>query len=83
MTTQVEHVADWFYRDIPDLRLLCIDPELLTSTLRYEPSADAFAGEVPHVYGPIDVEAVVKVVPWERGADGFELPDEIHDYLDG
>ena len=81
--TQVEHVADWFYRDVPDLVLLCIDPHRLTSTLRWEPSADSFAGDFPHVYGPIDVEAVLDVVPWARGAEGFELPESIRRMLDG
>ena len=81
--TQVTHVADWFYRDVPDLVLLCIDPHRLTSALRWEPSADNFAGDFPHVYGPIDVEAVTKVVPWQRGDDGFELPNEIRHLLDG
>ena len=83
LPTQVTHVADWFYRDIPDLVLLCIEPGELTSEVRWEPSADSFAGEFPHVYGPIDLEAVVDVVPWSRGADGFELPERIHHHLDG
>ena len=77
LPTQVNHVADWFYRDIPDLVLLCIDPALLTSELRWEPSSDAFAGEFPHVYGPIPLRAVRAVVPWVRGDDGFELPIEV------
>ncbi|HUI48691.1 MAG TPA: DUF952 domain-containing protein [Acidimicrobiia bacterium] len=83
LPTQVNHVADWFYREIPDLVLLCIDPEELTSELRYEPSADAFAGEFPHVYGPIDLEAVVAAMPWAAGENGFALPDHVHDLLDG
>jgi uncharacterized protein (DUF952 family) len=83
LPTQVTHVADWFYRDVPDLVLLCIDPGLLTSPLRWEPSADAFAGDFPHVYGPIDVAAVVEAVPWARGEDGFELPEHVHHLLDG
>ena len=74
---QVVHVADWFYRDVADLVLLCIDPERLTSELLWEPSADAFAGEFPHVYGPIPVAAVRAVVPWTRGDNGFSLPAEV------
>ena len=83
LPTQVTHVADWFYREIPDLLLLGIDPNELTSPLRWEPSADAFAGDFPHVYGPIVVDAVVTAIPWERGPDGFAVPDEIHRLLDG
>ncbi len=83
LPTQVTHVADWFYRDVPDLVLLCVDPGRLTSELRWEPSADAFAGDFPHVYGPIAVDAVVDAVPWTRGDDGFALPEEIRHRLDG
>ena len=83
LPTQVTHVADWFYRDIPDLVLLCVDPGQLTSELRWEPSADSFAGDFPHVYGPIVTAAVVEVVPWERGEDGFELPERVRHHLDG
>jgi uncharacterized protein (DUF952 family) len=80
---QVVHVGDWFYRDVPDLVLLCIDPARLTSELRWEPSADAFAGEFPHVYGPIAIDSVVEVFPWGPGENGFALPDAVHDLLDG
>src|SRR4029077_16153820 len=83
LPTQVNHVADWFYRDVPDLVLLCIDPDELTSELRWEPSADAFAGEFPHVYGPIAIDSVVLALEWSRGDDGFALPDAVHDLLDG
>jgi len=76
---QVVHVANWFYREIPDLVLLGIDPGGLESPLLWEASTDAFAGEFPHVYGPIALAAVLAVVPWERGENGFEVPAEIHD----
>ena len=74
---QVVHVGDWFYRDIPDLLLLCIDADLLTSEILWEASADAFAGEFPHVYRPIALAAVRAAVPWPRGENGFEIPDEV------
>jgi uncharacterized protein (DUF952 family) len=83
LPTQVTHVADWFYRDVPDLLLLCIDPDLLTSELRWEPSADEFAGDFPHIYGPVDTGAVLAAVPWARGDDGFALPEPVRHLLDG
>jgi uncharacterized protein (DUF952 family) len=57
---QVEGVRSAYYADLSDLLLLDIDPALLTSPLRLEvpPGADeAF----PHIYGPLDVDAVVTV----------------------
>jgi len=75
---QVVHVADWFYRDLPDLVLLCIDPGALPGEVRWEASSDSFAGEFPHVYGPIAIDAVRAVVPWTRGDDGFEIPPEVY-----
>ncbi len=75
---QVVHVADWFYRDVPDLVLLCIDPAELTSEVMWESSADAFAGEFPHVYGPIALDAVRAALPWRRGEEGFTVPAKVH-----
>lgn len=81
---QVTHVGDWFYRDVPDLVLLCVDPSALTSELRWEASSDdTFAGDFPHVYGPINADAVLNVVPWARGDDGFVVPDLVREMLDG
>ena len=74
---QVTHVGDWFYREVEDLVLLCIEPSALTSELLWESSADAFAGEFPHVYGPIALDAVRAVLPWSRGDGGFEIPAEV------
>ena len=50
------------YADFPgELMLLVIDSELLRSEVRME-VGDPVTGELfPHVYGPIDVDAVVQV----------------------
>jgi uncharacterized protein (DUF952 family) len=79
---QMVGVADRFYRGTPNLVLLVIDPDRLTSELRWEPPAhpDGTPAKVtdplfPHVFGPIDVAAVVDVVPFPCRADGtFVLP---------
>jgi uncharacterized protein (DUF952 family) len=65
---QVERIANLFYRDEPELVVLLIDPTQLTSPLRDE---DPGTGEMfPHVYGLIDDQAIVQVLPLERRADG-------------
>ena len=56
---QVAGVLDRYYRNVPDLLLLYIDPARLTHELRYEEAAN---GErFPHVYGPINKDAVVEI----------------------
>lgn len=56
---QVAGVLDRYYRNVPDLLLLHVDPAKLTHELNYEeaPNGELF----PHVYGPINKEAVVEV----------------------
>jgi len=66
---QVQGTADRYYRGRDDVVLLTIDPERLTSEVRVEPSPSTGEG-YPHVYGPIDLRAVVSVVPVPLGDDG-------------
>lgn len=65
-------VANRFYRGAPgDFVLLVIDPARLTSPLKWERSpTDDLAPLFPHIYGPIDPEAVVDVREVRRTADG-------------
>jgi uncharacterized protein (DUF952 family) len=67
---QVAATANKFYRDVPgDLVLLVIDPGLLRAEVRYEavPGAEL---PFPHVYGPLNVDAVVEARPFAAGPDG-------------
>ena len=67
---QVLPVARAFYAGQPGLVLLLVDPTLLSSPLKYEaaPPGDAFAGEqrFPHLYGALDIDAVVDVIELDR-----------------
>ncbi len=75
---QVLAVAERFYKGQSGLVLLVIDPQRLTSELKWEAPSDESAsatGPFPHVYGPINLEAVVRVLDFEADADGnFSLP---------
>jgi uncharacterized protein (DUF952 family) len=82
--SQIVDVADTFYRGQGGLVLLVIDPSKLAPELQWEPPAEpepthAREGELfPHIYGPLNLDAVVKVLPFEPGADGtFSLPSDL------
>jgi uncharacterized protein (DUF952 family) len=57
---QVDAVLNRYYRDQTDLLLLHIDESRLTSTLKYE-LAPSVNEEFPHIYGPLNIDAVVKI----------------------
>jgi uncharacterized protein (DUF952 family) len=72
---QVERTADKYYHGQAGLVLLAIDEARLGSPLRYEPapSGDLF----PHIYGPLERDAVVKVLSFPPQSDGtFRFPEE-------
>lgn len=71
---QVLGPANAFYRGQQNLVLLLIDPARLTARLVYE---DSYASgiEFPHIYGRLNLNAVVGVVPFPARPDGsFDLP---------
>jgi len=64
---QLTRVANKYYLDKKDVRLLHIDPSLVKAEIRWEP---ATGGLYPHIYGPLNLDAVVKVTPIFTGLDG-------------
>lgn len=70
---QIEKVANLFFQDQSDLVLLEIDPQRLQAVLNYD---EIEGGEkFPHLYGPLNLDAVVKVwnFPCEESGN-FKLP---------
>jgi len=67
--SQVVVVANRFYADCKDLLLLIIDAELVAAPIIFE-NLEAGSELFPHIYGPLNIEAVLKVtsfVPNEAG----------------
>ena len=66
---QVVGVANTWFRGQRGLVLLCIDTEALEAEIRYE-NLEGGDELFPHVYGPLNLEAVVRVLDFEPQADG-------------
>ena len=74
---QVVPVAEKYYKGQDSLILLVIEPERLTSDLKWEPPAEGApppgvpeGSLFPHIYGPINLEAVVRVFDLQSQPDG-------------
>lgn len=84
---QVLKVAERYYFGQQDLVLLCIDRKKVAPMLKYEPSVSRGAYEpspadtidlYPHIYGPLNLEAVVMAVNFTPNPNGtFSLPDMV------
>ena len=70
---QVAGVANAVYRGVPDLVLLCVDPERLAAPLRYEPGEHADE-RFPHLYGPARARRGQRRAAVPEGPDGFAAP---------
>jgi len=82
--TQALSSANKHFRGRKGLVLLSIEERLLTSPLKYElpPSAadDRIESLFPHIHGPLNVEAVTKVVDFPCEPDGtFRFPAALAD----
>ena len=80
---QVLPVAENFYKGQSGLVLLVIEPTFLSSDVKWEPPSDGIPPEgvptgdsFPHIYGPINLNAVIKVLDLEQNTSGtFILPN--------
>ena len=80
--SQVLPVANNFYKGQSGLILLEIEPTLLSAKLKWEPPSGGtpppgvpVGDKFPHVYGPINLDAVIRVVELTSKPDGvFDLP---------
>ena len=64
---QIPGVMSRFYADVEELLLLRIEPAKVEAEIRWE----AVEGEeYPHIYGPLNLDAVVETIPFELDVFG-------------
>jgi uncharacterized protein (DUF952 family) len=74
---QVAPVANAFYKGVPDLLVLVIDTDKVGPEVRWD-EVPGWDEPFPHIYGPLNPDAVVETVPLKPGPDGgfsFTAPD--------
>jgi uncharacterized protein (DUF952 family)/GNAT superfamily N-acetyltransferase len=82
---QMVDVANKYYRGTRDMVLLNIDPDKLTSPLKFEPPAHLDGSPAlpheplfPHIYGPINLGAVSEVIDFPCNEEGlFTSPPQL------
>ena len=75
---QILRVANMYYPGQPGLVILEIDPARLEPALHWEPGADKADELFPHIYGPLNLDAVNRVFDFVPTSDGkFNLPPSI------
>ena len=70
---QVADLANVRLRGREDLVLLWIDPNRVHAEIKYEDASDG-SGTFPHIYGPLDIDAVARVTEYRERDGTFEAP---------
>jgi release factor glutamine methyltransferase len=71
---QVVEVANRFYRGMHEPVLLWLDPDKVKAEIRWESAGGI---QFPHIYGPINLEAVISVRSMDFEPDGSYLPIQL------
>ncbi len=74
---QVEASANRYFARLPTIVLLKIDLDRVRSPVIWEQSSHS-EDPFPHIYGPLNLDSVVEVVPWNRSDKGrFVYPPSL------
>ena len=65
---QLTRVANKYYGQHAELRVLTVDPTQLTAELKWETISTG--DQYPHIYGPLNMDAVTAASTVARQADG-------------
>ena len=63
LANQVDRIAGFIYRGIPNVVLLTVDQSKLNSPVRFE-NLEGGSELFPHIYGPLNLNAVISAEPY-------------------
>lgn len=74
---QLLEVANSIYQGVPDLILLWIDPNKVNADIKFELGSEGSDQRYPHLYGPLNLDAVISTSDFAPGPDGVfkEIPE--------
>ncbi|HON82697.1 MAG TPA: DUF952 domain-containing protein [Caldisericia bacterium] len=71
---QILRIANSLFKNQKGLVLIVIDSNKVNSEIRYE-NLEGGSELFPHIYGPLNIDAVINVLKFESEIDGnFNLP---------
>lgn len=72
------------FKDVENVILLLINVDKVTAPVVFEDAKSGRAGKFPHVYGPLNTDAVYEVIPLNRDQNNdFVTPSVINDLITG
>lgn len=75
---QTMEIANRRFSDRDGLVLLLIDEDKVKAPVKHEGALSGRAGTFPHIYGPLNVDAVYSITPLEKDKEGkFIEPEKI------
>ncbi|HVI69275.1 MAG TPA: DUF952 domain-containing protein [Magnetospirillaceae bacterium] len=77
---QTIEIANRRFASQDDLQLLFVDVEKVKAPIKYEGALSGRAGTFPHIYGPLNIDAVYATVSLKKDDKGeFITPDELRE----
>lgn len=67
---QLDRVANTYFRGQKELVLLVIDPLKINAELKWEPALDVPGQLFPHIYGALNLDAVIEMLALVSRPDG-------------
>jgi uncharacterized protein (DUF952 family) len=74
---KIVDVANQYFRGVRNLVLLVIDEDKVLAEIKWE-DLGGFNYEYPHIYGPLNLDAVISVQQFDADENGcFRIPENL------